>query len=149
MRICLPVAIALGLGGCAKNAAETAAPMPPPPAAAPAAQPSPGKTEEVLRSRVRKAWLDIMQIEMAAKLFLDDYDHLPALLSELIEPPAHPDGMDVRPYIEPKHGVPLDPWGNEFIFEARGDEIFILSLGPDGEPGGGDDISNQKKESDK
>ena len=40
--------------------------------------------------------------------------------------------------------VPLDPWGNPFIYRNHGDNghIDIISCGPDGEEGGEDDITN-------
>ena len=39
---------------------------------------------------------------------------------------------------------PLDPWGNPFIYRNSGDNghIDIISCGPDGIEGGGDDITN-------
>jgi len=40
--------------------------------------------------------------------------------------------------------IPVDPWGNPFIYRSPGDKslIDIISCGPDGEEGGGDDITN-------
>ena len=40
--------------------------------------------------------------------------------------------------------LPLDPWGNPFIYRNRGEEggIDIISCGPDGKEGTGDDITN-------
>ena len=36
--------------------------------------------------------------------------------------------------------IPLDPWGNEFVYDSDGREFTLLSYGPDGEQGGeGDD----------
>lgn len=60
----------------------------------------------------------------------------------------------VRPQNEPRwngpylrKGVPLDPWGNAYVYRSPAEkaEFEILSLGKDGQPGGsGDnaDISN-------
>ena len=42
------------------------------------------------------------------------------------------------PYL--RRGVPLDPWGNEYVYDADGREFTLSSYGPDGEQGGeGDD----------
>jgi general secretion pathway protein G len=49
------------------------------------------------------------------------------------------------PYIK-KKGVPTDPWGRAFIYRCPGEHnpsgYDLLSLGPDGREGGGDDIDN-------
>jgi general secretion pathway protein G len=51
------------------------------------------------------------------------------------------------PYLE--HDVPNDPWGNAYIYKCPGDHntsgYDILSYGPDGQEGGGDDIDNWSK----
>lgn len=42
------------------------------------------------------------------------------------------------PYL--RRAVPLDPWGNAYVYEADGRSFTLLSHGPDGRPGGeGDD----------
>ena len=42
------------------------------------------------------------------------------------------------PYL--RRDVPLDPWNNEFVYDADGREFTLLSYGADGERGGeGDD----------
>ena len=42
------------------------------------------------------------------------------------------------PYL--RRGVPLDPWGNEYVYDSNGREFMLSSYGPDGEQGGeGDD----------
>ena len=38
------------------------------------------------------------------------------------------------PYL--RRDVPLDPWGNEYIYDSNGREFTLLSYGPDGERGG-------------
>lgn len=37
-------------------------------------------------------------------------------------------------------GVPRDPWGRAWAYTRSGDSFELRSLGPDGRPGGGDDI---------
>lgn len=48
------------------------------------------------------------------------------------------------PYL--KKGIPLDPWGNAYIYDSPGkhntDSYDIMSMGPDGRAGGEDDIVN-------
>jgi len=45
------------------------------------------------------------------------------------------------PYLE--DDVPLDPWGNEYIYELIDSETYeISSAGPDGIPGNEDDVFN-------
>ena len=42
------------------------------------------------------------------------------------------------PYL--RRDVPLDPWGNEYVYGSNGREFTLSSYGPDGEQGGeGDD----------
>jgi general secretion pathway protein G len=48
------------------------------------------------------------------------------------------------PYL--KNEVPLDPWGNAYLYECPGKQnpsgYDLMSLGPDGREGGDDDITN-------
>jgi len=167
MKTQLSIAIVFAVVGCAKDStgpadaggpavsAKQAAPVTtappeksekaPPPAEKPETALPAGAAKQLLLARIEKAKTDMRNIEMAAKLFHLDYGRLPTLIKELLDPPKHPDMDDVRPFLEVKDGVPLDPWGHEYIYEARGDEIFLQSLGPDGEPGGGDDITIGKE----
>lgn len=41
------------------------------------------------------------------------------------------------PYL--RRAVPLDPWGNEYIYEATARTFTLISYGADGERGGEDD----------
>lgn len=42
------------------------------------------------------------------------------------------------PYM--RREVPLDPWGNEYVYQSDGRSFTLMSYGPDGERGGeGDD----------
>jgi len=48
-----------------------------------------------------------------------------------------------QPYMEE---IPIDPWGNEYVYTYPGSKntngYDIVSYGPDGAPGGGDDVGN-------
>jgi len=41
------------------------------------------------------------------------------------------------PYL--RRDIPLDPWGNSYVYESDGGDYSLLSYGPDGEEGGSDD----------
>ena len=67
-------------------------------------------------------------------------------LSDLIEQPNNaPDWRG--PYI--KKGIPVDPWGNAYVYEYPGRKnsggYDLSSNGPDGRSGGDDDITNWSK----
>jgi general secretion pathway protein G len=36
-----------------------------------------------------------------------------------------------------------DPWGNPYVLTVEADEPVVISYGPDGAAGGGDDISSK------
>ena len=38
------------------------------------------------------------------------------------------------PYL--RRAVPVDPWGNDYVFDSNGREFTLFSYGPDGERGG-------------
>lgn len=50
------------------------------------------------------------------------------------------------PYLQDKSTVPLDPWGNPYVYECPGKHnpasFDLMSMGPDGRIGGDDDICN-------
>lgn len=64
-------------------------------------------------------------------------------LQALMENPRDSDEWR-GPYLQ--QGIPLDPWGSEYIYEYPGqsnaDGYDIISVGPDGREGGDDDVTN-------
>jgi len=42
--------------------------------------------------------------------------------------------------------VPVDPWGNAYLYELSGDVPSVKSAGPDGKPGTSDDIGGPLKQ---
>jgi general secretion pathway protein G len=49
------------------------------------------------------------------------------------------------PYLKNQSSIPADPWSHPYIYKKPGDngrEYDILSAGPDGQPGTGDDIKS-------
>jgi general secretion pathway protein G len=88
----------------------------------------------------------ISSIELALDAFEVDNGFYPAGatgLNALVDQPNNAQNWK-GPYL--KKGVPLDPWGNPYIYtypgknNARGYDL--LSTGPDGRAGGDDDINN-------
>ena len=66
-------------------------------------------------------------------------------LQDLITKPRYA-SADWHPYLDK---IPLDPWGNAYIYEFPGrhnkDSYDLSSPGPDGVPGNDDDICNWDK----
>ena len=64
-------------------------------------------------------------------------------LQELVTQPRESQNWK-GPYL--KSAIPLDPWGNAYIYECPGRRnpsgYDLMSMGPDGREGGDDDITN-------
>ena len=95
-----------------------------------------GRTDQ---ARATKAQADIKGIEEALHLYKLDTGHYPTTaqgLAALVAGGAsagigknfNPDG-----YLE---RVPLDPWGNQYVFVSDGSSFIIRSYGADGVEGG-------------
>lgn len=71
-------------------------------------------------------------------------------LMALVEPPEEEEAAENwrGPYIDDPEKL-KDPWGNEFVYEYPGqyneDGFDLYSLGPDGEEGTEDDITNWER----
>jgi general secretion pathway protein G len=79
----------------------------------------------------------ISSLEAALDAYRLDVGEYPDSLEGLIE---NDSGRAVwnGPYL--RREVPMDPWGNEYIYESEGRSFTLVSYGPDGERGGeGDD----------
>ncbi len=102
-----------------------------------------GRSEQ---ARVTAAATQIASIETALDTFEVDNGFYPQGsdgLVYLLEAP--PDAPDWRgPYL--KKAVGLDPWHNPYSYECPGKNNVsgydLMSMGPDGRAGGGDDITN-------
>lgn len=99
-----------------------------------------GRPEEAKRT---KAGLQIQAIDTALKLYKLDNGTFPSTeqgLQALVEAPQTgtlaPKWREGG-YME-KNKVPLDPWGNEFVYLSPGihGDFDLSSYGPDGEAGG-------------
>ncbi len=90
-----------------------------------------------------KARMQIESLETALKLYKLDNGSYPTTeqgLQALVEPPQTgnaPGNWKKGGYLE-KGRVPVDPWGNEFVYLSPGiqNEYDIVSYGADGTPEG-------------
>ena len=88
-----------------------------------------------------KAKTDISNIETALELYKGDAGDYPANLDALVQNPGNVASWH-GPYI--KRGMPLDPWGHQYIYTFPGQhhpDAFDLASGGDGH-GGGTDLDN-------
>lgn len=98
-----------------------------------------GRTDD---ARITAAKQDIATVMQALKLYRLDNQRYPtteqglqALTSKPVIGPAA-DGWKTGGYLDK---LPKDPWGNAYQYLSPGikDEIDVISLGADGQPGGG------------
>ncbi len=79
----------------------------------------------------------IKNVEIALKMYCLKHGKYPDSLDVLTQAPDD----DSDPLLV---GEPVDPWGNELMYEKRGRKLPIIrSAGPDGELGTDDDLTNQ------
>lgn len=95
-------------------------------------------------SRIATAKTQIAMLTQALNDYKLDTGDYPEELDALIENVENDSKWD-GPYITP--AVPLDPWGNDYVYVKPGDygEFDLLSYGKDGRSGGEDedaDITN-------
>jgi general secretion pathway protein G len=94
------------------------------------------------QARRTKAKVDIRAIQSALALFKTDTGRFPTTAEGLQALVANPGirGYGKEGYLE---RVPLDPWGNKYIYLCpgiRSKDYDLIAYGKDGEPGGtGDD----------
>ncbi|MFH1493476.1 MAG: type II secretion system major pseudopilin GspG [Pseudomonadota bacterium] len=93
---------------------------------------------QVGKSEIKVARAQIDAFDKALEQYRLDTRHFPTMeqgLESLIARPASEAKWD-GPYL--KKAVPLDPWGNPYVFKMPGEhgEYDLLSYGRDGQPGG-------------
>jgi general secretion pathway protein G len=98
------------------------------------------------QAKITQAKTQIANFETALDTFEIDVGRYPTSaegLDALYKEPSNAEGWQ-QPYI--KQGIPLDPWGEEYIYKIPGsyneDGYDLLSKGPDRKSGGDDDIKN-------
>jgi general secretion pathway protein G len=94
------------------------------------------------------AHTQISSFEQALGAYEVDTGAYPNSLDALVNQPNNANGWK-GPYLQ--KGIPNDPWGNAYQYVYPGkvtaNGFDIVSFGPDGREGGGDDVTNfdQKK----
>ena len=95
-------------------------------------------------ARVQTAQLQIGQLEQALQAFYLDHGRYPTQaqgLQALVQRPTIapiPEHFPEGGYLA-RRRIPLDPWGNPYIYlipGRRGEPFELISYGSDGEPGG-------------
>lgn len=104
---------------------------------------------QVGKSEVQAARAQIDSLEKALETYRLDVGSLPSLsdgLNALVQKPSNAKQWR-GPYL--KKGVPMDPWGNPYVYRVPGKtfEFAILSYGKDGQPGGEGDNADLSSES--
>jgi general secretion pathway protein G len=93
---------------------------------------------QIGKSEVKVARAQIDALEKALDQFRLDTGHYPRMeqgMAALNTRPANEPKWD-GPYL--KKVVPVDPWGNAYVYRTPGEhgEFDLLSYGKDGQPGG-------------
>lgn len=99
---------------------------------------------QVGKSEVKVARAQIRALEDALDQYRLDVGHYPGSEQGLSALTAQPTG-EARwqgPYL--KKAVPMDPWGNTYVYRYPGEhgEVDLYSLGKDGQPGGTGDAAD-------
>jgi len=92
-----------------------------------------GRTDEARRT---KALADIKGIEEALHLFKLDNGYYPTTaegLAGLVQKPANAKNWNPDGYLDK---LPVDPWGNNYVYFSDGQEYIVKSYGSDGQEGG-------------
>ena len=89
------------------------------------------------QSQVAAARAGVGAISTAIDLYETDNGKLPDSLQSLLNKGSEPnwDG----PYLKKAESL-KDPWGNEFQYSKQGNTYTVVSAGPDGNFGSGDDV---------
>lgn len=105
-----------------------------------------GRTKE---AKINAAESQINIFSTALDAYQLDNDNYPSseqgLKALVVKPDTPPVPNSWKgPYLA--NEIPLDPWGNKYIYKCPGDHnensYDLSSYGPDGKAGGGDDITN-------
>ena len=97
----------------------------------------PNFTGKMGKAQIQAARGGIASIGTAIDLYETDNGKLPESLQNLITKGSEPfwDG----PYLKKVAGL-KDPWGNEYQYSKQGNSYTVVSAGPDGNFGSGDDV---------
>ena len=92
-----------------------------------------GRTDEARRT---KALADIKGIEEALHLFKLDNGFYPTTdqgIQALVTRPSNARNYNPDGYLDK---LPIDPWGNPYVYFSDGQDFIIKSYGADGQEGG-------------
>lgn len=89
-------------------------------------------------ARISAAKSSIANISLAIDIYEVDNGSYPPSMQSLTTKGSEKNWRG--PYL--KKGVPLDPWGQPFIYSVTENDYEIKSVGPDGVGGGADDVTN-------
>jgi general secretion pathway protein G len=92
-----------------------------------------GRTDEARRT---KALADIKGIEEALHLFKLDNGFYPTTdqgLQALVTRPSNARNYSPEGYLDK---LPIDPWGNPYVYFSDGQDYIVKSYGADGQEGG-------------
>lgn len=104
----------------------------------------PNVISRIKDAKISAAIADIKAFDNAIDQYKLDMGTVPPSLDALITPP-NPRGKWNGPYLKNIDHIPLDPWGNPYIYKvpgSNGREYDLYSAGPDGQPGTSDDIQD-------
>jgi general secretion pathway protein G len=99
------------------------------------------------RPKANAAQMQIVTLKTALDAYEVDNGYYPKGKNGLLDLIRQPlNGKNWRgPYLA-SDSIPKDPWGNDYVYECPGQHnpgsYDLMSMGPDGRVGGGDDISN-------
>lgn len=104
-----------------------------------------GQQDKALRNSARA---QVQLFDRSVEQFRFDMKKLPESLEELVDEPSDAKLADrwAGPYLDKKK-IPLDPWDQEYRYEAKDDSHRVWSVGPDGSDGTDDDIASDDEES--
>jgi len=99
---------------------------------------------QIGKSEIKATRAQIDGLEKALDQYRLDTGHYPSNeqgLAVLVARPANEPRWD-GPYL--KKSVPLDPWGNPYVYRMPGEhgDLDLLSYGKDGQPGGEGDAAD-------
>ena len=92
-----------------------------------------GRTDEARRT---KALADVKGIEEALHLFKLDNGFYPTTdqgLQALVTRPSNARNYSPEGYLDK---LPIDPWGNPYVYFSDGQDYIVKSYGADGQEGG-------------
>jgi general secretion pathway protein G len=98
------------------------------------------------KTKIQAAAIDIAGIGQMLDTFEIDCGRYPTTAEGLRALVDQPQGVTSWEGPYSKNGMPKDPWTHDYIYECPGQHntkgYDLSSCGPDGQPGGGDDIDN-------